>query len=100
MIYLTQLIFILPGAEKTFLEFEDLAIPLMEKYTGKMIHRIRPSPENFISPEGELPYELHFLSFDSEDQFNLFMNDDTRQKFLHLKKASIRSTFLVKGIKL
>ena len=100
MIYLTQLIFLLDGQEATFLEFEDFAIPLMEKYSGKMIYRIRPTSENFISPEGDLPYEIHFLSFDSEEEFNRFMKDDSRQEFLHLKEASIRSTLLVKGVKL
>lgn len=100
MIYLTQLIFILDGQGSTFLEFEDVAIPLMEKYSGKIIYRIRPTKENFISPEGELPYEVHFLSFDSEEQFGLFMKDDSRQQFLHLKEASIRSTILTKGTKL
>lgn len=100
MIYLTQLIFILDGKENTFHEFEDFAIPLLEKYSGKMIYRIRPTAENFISPEGDLPYEVHFISFDSDDQFQLFMKDDSRLAFLHLKEESIRSTLLVKGTKL
>lgn len=63
MIYLTQLIFLHPNKEETFNEFESFAIPLMEKYGGRMIYRIRPSAEAFVSADEELPYEIHYLSF-------------------------------------
>jgi hypothetical protein len=49
MIYITQLIFVKEGKEEIFLEFENYAIPLMEKYNGKIIYRLRPSKENFIN---------------------------------------------------
>ncbi|MGB1041670.1 MAG: hypothetical protein ACPGVD_12405, partial [Flavobacteriales bacterium] len=76
MIYLTQLIFIKPGKEEQFLEFEKIAIPLLEKYNGRIIYRIRPKKENFVSEEKETPYEIHFISFESEKDFNEFMKDD------------------------
>ena len=101
MIYITQLIHIIPGKEKEFLEFESHAIPLMEKYTGTIIHRIRPSKESFIDAKTEeLPYEIHFISFESEEKLKEFLNDDTRLEFLHLKEASIKTTLLVKGQKM
>ena len=100
MIYLTQLIFIKPGKEKQFLEFESFAIPLMEKYKGEMIYRIRTTKESFISEEKELPYEIHFISFESEIDFKEFMNDESRLEFVHLKNESVRLTLLVKGEKL
>lgn len=35
MIYLTQLIYIKPGYEAIFHQFEDIALPLFEKYNSK-----------------------------------------------------------------
>ena len=99
-IYITQLIFVKKGKEKIFLEFEKFAIPLMEKYNGRIIYRLRPTKETFISEEKELPYEIHFISFDSEKKFNEFMIDDSRLEFIHLKEESVNSTMLVKGLKL
>jgi len=100
MIYITQLIFVKPGKECVFNEFEDLAIPLLEKYNGKLLYRIRPTIETIISSEEEHPYEVHFITFDSELDLKEFMNDDSRLKFMHLKEDSIKSTVTVKGIKM
>lgn len=100
MIYITQLIFIKEGKEELFLEFESHAIPLMEKYNGKMIYRLRPSKEDFIENDKEAPYEIHFISFDSENDFQDFMKDDARLDFIHLKEESVKSMLLVKGEKL
>lgn len=100
MIYITQLIYVKKGQEEKFLEFESHAIPLMEKYTGKMIYRLRPDESSFIDLTGEVPYEIHFLSFDSEGDLNEFMKDDSRLEFVHLKVESVKSILLVKGEKL
>lgn len=48
----------------------------------------------------EIPYEIHFLSFDSEQNLNDFMQDDSRLQFLHLKNKSVQSMLLVKGQKM
>lgn len=100
MIYITQLIFVNKEKEEKFLEFENHVIPLMEKYNGKIIYRIRPSKENFVSENKELPYEIHFMSFDSEQGLAKFMKDDSRLKFVHLKDESVKSILLVKGEKI
>jgi hypothetical protein len=100
MIYITQLIFIKEGKEEKFPEFESHAIPLMEKYNGKIIYRLRPSRENFIDADKELPYEIHFISFGSEQDLAEFMKDDGRLQFLHLKNESVKSMLLVKGEKI
>lgn len=97
MIYITQLIFVKEGKEDVFLEFEEHAIPLMEKYNGRVLYRLRPTRDTFVSAEDELPYEIHFISFNSEQDLAEFMKDDTRLQFIHLKNASIKSTLLVKG---
>lgn len=100
MIYLTQLIFVKEGKEDVFHEFEDFAIPLMEKYNGRVIHRLRPNKETYISSTERQPYEIHFISFDSENDFQNFLQDDTRQNFMHLKKESVESSLLIKGEKM
>ncbi|WP_151672004.1 DUF1330 domain-containing protein [Patiriisocius marinus] len=100
MIYITQLIFLKQGKEKIFLEFEKFAIPLMKKYNGKMIYRLRPDKNSYVSSTAGHPYEIHFISFTSEEDLNAFMNDDSRLSFIHLKEESIKSTILVKGVKM
>lgn len=100
MIYITQLIFVEEGKEGKFLEFESYAIPLMEKYNGRIVYRLRPTKESFIGPVEELPYEIHFISFDSEQDLTEFMKDDSRLQFIHLKDESVKSMLLVKGMKI
>jgi len=48
----------------------------------------------------EKPYEIHLVEFETDNDFSNFMQDEERQRFLHLKDKSIKSTFLVKGTKL
>lgn len=100
MIYLTLMIFINEEQEEVFHQFEDLVLPMLADYHGRLIYRLRPTPENFVSHEEELPYEIHFLSFESEQGFKAFSQDKRREAFLHLKDQSIRTSFLVKGLKL
>jgi hypothetical protein len=102
MIFLTMMIFLKKGKEDVFHQFEELAIPLLKDHKGRLLYRLRPTRENYISFEDELelPYEIHFLSFETENDFLNFSKDKRRANFLHLKEASISSSFLVKGNKL
>jgi len=98
MIYLTQLIYIREGKEEIFHAFEDVAIPLIQKYNGKLLLRIRPSAETIIHTETECPYEIHLISFETEKDFDGFKKDEGRKKFLHLKEQSVRSALLIQGV--
>jgi len=100
MIYITQLIYLREGQEKTFDEFEAIAIPTISKYNGRLLFRLRPNEKNFIEHHIEQPYEIHLVEFDSETDFNNFMQDEERKKFLHLKEQSIKASTLIKGTKL
>ena len=100
MIYVTQLIFVKEGKEEMFLEFERQAIPVMEKYNGKMLYRLRPAREDFIDLEGESPYEIHFISFDTDRDLDAFLKDDSRLKYVHLKDESVKSILLIIGEKM
>ncbi len=97
MLYITQFIFVKAGQEAVFNEFESLAIPIIEKYNGKILYRIRPTEESYLVSEGEKPYEIHLVCFNSDADFQRFAKDDTRLQFLHLKEQSVRSMLLIRG---
>jgi hypothetical protein len=100
VLYFTQLIYIKPGQEKTFDEFESYAIPAISKYNGKLLFRIRPDKKSVIESTIESPYEIHFVQFESENDFDAFKVDKDRVKYLHLKDQSIREAWIIKGTKL
>lgn len=99
MIYITQLIYILDGQERVFDEFENIAIPTISKYNGQLLFRVRPSDNSFIELNIDKPYEVHLVKFDSKQDFENFMHDEERKKFLHLKERSIRTSLLIQGTK-
>ena len=100
MIYLTQLIYIKEGQEEVFHQFEDVAIPAIVKYNGRLLLRVRPDNNAFVETHIGQPYEVHLVEFDEEQDFLNFQMDEERKKFLHLKEQSVASVLLVKGVKL
>ncbi|MEJ0034316.1 MAG: DUF1330 domain-containing protein [Bacteroidota bacterium] len=99
-VYITQLIYIQAGQEKVFDQFESVAIPIISKYNGRMLLRVRPKESAFIEVDMEKPYEIHLVEFDTEQDFKNFMKDEERKKFLHLKEQSIKASVLYQGIQL
>ncbi|MBZ4189541.1 DUF1330 domain-containing protein [Niabella beijingensis] len=97
MIFVTQLIYINEGSEAAFHAFEQLAIPLIKKYRGRLLFRLRPEKTAFIAIDVEPPYEIHLVSFETEENFRQFMEDEERKQFLYLKEQSIRSAVLIQG---
>jgi uncharacterized protein (DUF1330 family) len=100
MIFITQLIYISNGQETIFDQFEAIAIPIIAKYNGRLLLRIRPAEDSYIESNVEKPYEIHLVEFESDKDFADFMKDEERKGFLHLKEQSIRSVVLIKGTKL
>ena len=100
MIFLTQLIYIKEGQEDVFHQFEDIAIPAISKYNGRLLIRVRPDDHSIIENNIEKPYEIHLVEFDSEQDFLNFNKDEERRKFLHLKEQSVKTVLLIKGTKL
>lgn len=100
MIFLTQLIYIKDGKEDVFHEFEAVAIPIISKYNGKLLLRMRPDDNAFIEHHMDKPYEMHLVQFDTQQDFENFMQDEERKKFLHLKEQSIKSSVLIQGKKI
>ena len=99
MIYITQLIYLQPGQEKIFDEFEDIAIPIIAKYNGRLLLRIRPNENSFVTYTIDKPYEIHLVEFDTEQDFKNFGQDEERKKFLHLKELAIKNVILIQGEK-
>lgn len=100
MLYITQLIYIKEGQENVFNQFEDIAIPLISKYNGRLLLRIRPEEDSFIECSIDKPYEIHLVEFDNEQDFDDFKQDPERKNFLHLKEQSIMAAKLIQGTKL
>jgi len=100
MLYITQLIYLKDGQENVFHQFEELAIPIISKYNGRLLLRIRPNENAFIENAIDKPYEIHLVQFNSEQDFEDFKLDEERKQFLHLKEQSVKSVLLIKGTKL
>ena len=97
MIYITQLIYIHEHQEKTLDEFEAHAIPIIQKHNGLLLFRLRPEQGSIIEANEEVPFEIHVVTFPNESDFNRFMMDEERRRYLHLKERAIRKVTLIKG---
>jgi hypothetical protein len=97
MIYLTQLVYVREGCEGAFHEFEDLVLPLLPKYGGELLLRLRPTPSSVIAGSSEPPYEVHIVRFASESDIERYSSDEVRQRHLRLKEDSVRSVLIIKG---
>ena len=100
MVYITQLIYIKEGQQNIFHQFEDIAIPIILKYNGQLLLRIRPDETPIIETNMDKPYEVHLVEFATEDDFQNFMQDEERKQYLHLKEQSIKTVTLIKGTKI
>jgi uncharacterized protein (DUF1330 family) len=100
MIYITQLIYIVAGQENIFNQFESVAIPIISKYNGRLLFRVRPNDDSFIEHHIDKPYEIHLVEFNTEQDFKNFTQDEERTRFLHLKEQSIKASILIQGKKL
>lgn len=97
MVYITQLIYIKEGEENVFHQFEDIAIPTVLKYNGRLLLRVRPKNDEIVEKTIDAPYEIHLVAFETDNDFENFKQDEERKKILHLKEQSIKSILLIKG---
>jgi antibiotic biosynthesis monooxygenase (ABM) superfamily enzyme len=100
MIYYTQLIFIKPECEKEFHAFEEKVLPLLKEHNGELIYRIRPDKSAFIESRGELPYEIHLVTFGGKADFEHYKNDPKRLDFIEMKNNSVEKIILIEGFAL
>lgn len=78
------MIYLVPGQEVVFEEFEKIAIPIISKYNGKLLFRIRPDDKAYIRSEMEKPYEIHLVEFAEQQDFESFKVDEESKTFLYL----------------
>lgn len=97
MVYLTQLIYLRDGHEEAFQRFEDIVLPLLGKYRGELLVRLRPDKAAMIGGSSEAPYEVHIVRFESEADLASYSADEVRQRHLALKEESVRSVLVIKG---
>jgi hypothetical protein len=100
MIYYTQLIFVKKGLEADFNAFEAKVLPLLKDHNGDLIYRIRPHEGSFIEGSGELPYEVHLVSFPDRADFEAYSDYPKRREFMELKNGSIEKAILIEGEKI
>jgi hypothetical protein len=98
VIYVTQLVYVHEGCEADFQQFEDAVLPLLDKYRGELVLRLRPDRASRIGGSAETPYEVHVVRFDSEADLTAYASDTSRQRVLHLKDKSVRAALTIRGV--
>jgi hypothetical protein len=97
MLYFTQIIFVKENQEEVFNLFESHVLPLLEKYNGILIYRVRPTDNCVIETTIGHPYELHLVTFPTKEDFEAYRDDKERMQYMHLKEASIEKALLIEG---
>ncbi len=87
-------LFIHPGREREFREFETAAARIMARYGGRIERVIRPLS---ATPEDPLPHEIHLVSFPSQEQFDAYRADAELAGLAALRQTAIVRTELVIG---
>jgi hypothetical protein len=95
MLYYTQILFVKPGQETVFQTFEDHVLPLLQRYQGELLYRVRPPQSAVIFTTLGRPYELHLVTFPTKADFEAYRDDPQRQHYLALKDQSIDRVLLI-----
>jgi uncharacterized protein (DUF1330 family) len=93
-IVLLAKLFVHPGREVEFRQFETQAAQIMRKYGGRIERVIRPTS---ASPGEVLPHEIHLVSFPSMAQFEAYRSDSDLAQLGPLRQAAIAKTEIVIG---
>ena len=88
-------LFIRPGKEAEFRQFETDAARIMRSYGGRIDRVIRP-----IVPatEGPLPHEIHIVSFPSLERFDAYRGDRDLAGLAHLRQSAISRADVTIGV--
>ena len=97
MLYFTQIIFVRVGQEDQFNLFESHVLPLLKKYNGTLIYRVRPADSSVIETTIGNPYELHLITFPAKVDFEGYRDDKERLHYLPLKEGAIEKAMLIEG---
>ena len=97
MLYYTQVIFVKEGKEDQFNLFESHVLPLLKKYNGILVYRVRPGESAVIESTMDRPYELHLVTFPEKEDFLAYAGDKERLQYMHLKEGAIEKILLIEG---
>jgi antibiotic biosynthesis monooxygenase (ABM) superfamily enzyme len=87
-------LFIHPGREAEFHQFETEAAHIMGKYGGRIERVIRPIVS--VQPESS-PYEVHIVSFPSIERFEAYRGDSGLVRLAPLRQSAIARTEIIIG---
>ena len=93
-IILVAKLFIHPGREVEFRQFETQAAQIMQKYGGRIERVIRPTS---AAPGDALPHEIHLVSFPNMAQFESYRGDSELAQLGPLRQAAIAKTEVTIG---
>jgi len=95
--FITIILFVKEGEEKTFEEYESKVLPLLKNYNGELIYRIRPEKGSYASVTEECPHEIHLISFNTKKDYEKYMASKERNNFLPLGEKALRKAVLIEG---
>jgi uncharacterized protein (DUF1330 family) len=88
-------LYIHPGQEVAFREFESAAARIMGRYGGRVERVMRPGR---VVPEGAVPHEVHLVSFPDEAALAAYRADVELAGLAALRQAAIARTEILFGV--
>lgn len=88
---LTAMIYLYEGKEAIFYRYEDIVLPLLASYGGKLISRTRIVRRT----NKDDPDEIHVISFDSIEGLEGYKADPVRLQHAILHSQSVRRTVVL-----
>jgi antibiotic biosynthesis monooxygenase (ABM) superfamily enzyme len=89
-------LFIHPGREAEFEQFESAAAAIMQRYAGKIERRIACASQ----AGQDRPHELHIVTFPDQQSFDRFRSDADLAALADLRARAIRETTVWPGVDL
>jgi antibiotic biosynthesis monooxygenase (ABM) superfamily enzyme len=86
-------LYVNPGREAEFEQFESAAAAIMNRYGGRIERRIGCDP----GPGGDIPHEVHIVTFPDQDSFARYRGDAELNALAGLRARAIRSTVVWRG---
>ena len=87
-------LFIHPGQEIRFRQYETEAVRIMRRYGGQVERVIRPL---VAAPAVPLPHEIHIISFPSIERFEAYRADTDLAELAPLRQSAIARTEIMIG---
>ena len=77
---------------------KEALLPHLQKLGGKLLYRFRPNEKSIMHSDGDPPYEIHIITFNSKEELQNYLENDERKKYLHLKEDSVSTILSIKEV--